>query len=165
MNHLRHLTTIDLLLIITTSLTGAALLYLWTSSTQTPKKFSALLIILGVALISASLWWGKKKHATVVAKEFIEIEVGGRHEILIAPPNPIKNPRLYLTSNDIPVMVEEVWWGEGGTLNESSPLMRWRRGVTYPGTLSEGHSMKILLRNEGSATARILARVATHEKK
>jgi hypothetical protein len=164
MNQLRHFTPLDLLLIISSSLTGASLLYLIMSSTHVPKIISALLMGLGVALLATSVWWNNKKHATVVVKEYIEIEVGGRHEILMSPSTPVEDPRLYMTSKDLPVVVEEVWWGSGGTLTEAAPLKNWSRGVTYPGTLDDDHKMKILLRNEGSSPAKVLARVATHKR-
>jgi hypothetical protein len=85
-------------------------------------------------------------------------------QIIFSPAHAVKEPKLFLTTQNKPILVEDVWLEGGcGTLRRGQPASRWRNGVAYKDTtVTTQKTLRVVVSNPGKepviVTARIIGR-------
>jgi hypothetical protein len=97
--------------------------------------------------------------------ESAAIPRGARVEITFEPEAPLRNPRLSLSTRSRDVMVDEIWIHERGSLQSPQPIALWHKGVYYRGIVSKYKKLTVLISNNGTSTANIVARLVGYKDK
>jgi hypothetical protein len=157
----RHrINTWDFLLAFAAIVTGMALMFVLLSSSSVSSRFLVGLLGLGTGLTGLSLWRRSRKKESrevAVCKETVLVDSEGSAEILFAPSSPMEDTVLYLSAHGRPVSVEDVWHADVSTVSVPRSVLYWRKGVTYPGTVSADCPLRVLVRNTGYAPAAVRA--------
>jgi len=159
----------DFLLAFAAIVTGMALMFVLLSSSAVSIRMLIGLLGLGAALTSLSLWRvvrkrDQKQREVTFCKETVLVDVEGSAEILFAPSSPMEDPILYITAHGRPASVEDVWHDGVSTVVVPRSVLYWSKGVSYPGTVSAEHPMRILVRNQGYAAAAVRASLSSRGK-
>jgi hypothetical protein len=122
-----------------------------------------VLLAIGFGVVKPNLRRNRREILEVF--ESAAIPRDARVEITFEPDVTLRNPRLSLNTLARDVMVDEVWFHDRGSLQSPQDIALWNRGVYYRGIVSKYKKLTVLISNNGTSTANIVARLVGYKDK